>query len=138
MFNSSPTAYIVYLVLHKLIIWPYLLSPLRKVPGPPIGNLILGQSRVIVNSEAGIPQREWVKKYGPVVRLVGPVGIERLMFMEPDALHQLLVKDWLRYPRVSLLLGYHQTTHLTIRQARIPPQYTRSCYRIWITYRHWR
>ncbi len=94
------TVYIAYRIVHRLIIWPYFVSPLRKVPGPG-GNLILGQSRVIISSESGIPQREWVKKYGPIVRIVGPVGVERLVFMEPEALQQILVKDWLQYPRVG-------------------------------------
>ncbi|KAF5363349.1 hypothetical protein D9756_000261 [Leucocoprinus leucothites] len=97
------SAYVAYLILRRLIIWPFVLSPLRKLPGPPVGNLILGQSRTIINSETGIPQREWVKKYGPVVRMVGPVGVERLIFMEPEYLHQILVKDWLQYPRPEYL-----------------------------------
>jgi hypothetical protein len=98
--HQNPSAYVAYLVLHRLIIWPFVLSPLRKLPGPPVGNLIFGQSRTIINSETGIPQREWVKQYGPVIRLVGPVGMERLICMTPEALHQILVKDWLQYSRV--------------------------------------
>jgi hypothetical protein len=35
--------------------------------------------------------------------MVGPVGIERLMLLKPEALHQILTKDWLQYPRVSVL-----------------------------------
>lgn len=70
------------------------------MPGPPLGNLILGQSPHIIRNEVGIPQREWVKQYGPIIRIVGPVGIERVMFLKPEALHQIMVKDWLDYPRV--------------------------------------
>ena len=89
-----------YLLVHRLWIWPFFLSPLRSIPGPPLGHPIFGQSLVIVRSESGIPQREWVKQYGSVIRIVGPVGIERLIFMKPDALHHILVKHWLEYPRV--------------------------------------
>ncbi|KAG6877828.1 hypothetical protein C0993_003490 [Termitomyces sp. T159_Od127] len=96
-------AVIGYFVVHRLWIWPLFLSPLRSIPGPPLGHPIFGQSLVIVRSESGIPQREWVKEYGPVVRIVGPVGIERLIFMKPDALHHILVKHWLEYPRPSFL-----------------------------------
>ncbi|KAG6911171.1 hypothetical protein DXG01_003911 [Tephrocybe rancida] len=92
-----------YFVVHRLWIWPFLLSPLRTVPGPPLGHLLFGQSPVIIRSESGIPQREWVKQYGPVIRIVGPVGIERLIFMKPDALHHILIKHWLEYPRPSFL-----------------------------------
>ena len=94
-------AYVAYLIIHRLFLWPYLLSPLRKIPGPPLGNPILGQSPTIIKSESGIPQREWVKQYGPVVRVVGPIGIERIIFTKPEALHQILVTDWVDYPRVS-------------------------------------
>ncbi|KAG6872955.1 hypothetical protein C0995_004839 [Termitomyces sp. Mi166 len=96
-------AAIGYFVVHRLWIWPFFLSPLRSIPGPPLGHPIFGQSLVIVRSESGIPQREWVKQYGSVVRIMGPVGIERLIFMKPDALHHILVKHWLEYPRPSFL-----------------------------------
>ncbi|KAG5645437.1 hypothetical protein DXG03_006261 [Asterophora parasitica] len=81
--------------------------------GPPSGHLIYGQFPAIIKGEAGIPQREWVKEYGPVVRAVGPLGIERLIFMKPDALHKILVSDWVDYPRpgfmrhiLGLIAGY--------------------------------
>lgn len=93
--------YGIYKAVHRLYLWPRFLSPLKNVPGPPLGNIFVGQSPTIIKNETGIPQREWVKQYGPVVRIVGPVGIERLIFMKPEALHQILVKDWLDYPRVS-------------------------------------
>ncbi|PBK99680.1 cytochrome P450 [Armillaria gallica] len=106
-------ALLAYKVIHRLFLYPYLLSPLRTVPGPPIGEPILGQSAKIFNYETGIVQREWVKKYGPVVRVVGPIGVERLIFMTPEALHQILVKGWLDYPRprylrniLGLVAGY--------------------------------
>ena len=69
-----------------------------------MGNPLLGQSPVMIKGESGIPQREWVKQYGPVVRVVGPVGIERMIFMKPEALHQILVNDWLEYPRVRPII----------------------------------
>ncbi|KAF9567301.1 cytochrome P450 [Agrocybe pediades] len=126
------TAYVLYLIVHRLILWPRFLSPLRKVPGPPLGNIFLGQSPTIIRNETGIPQREWVKKYGPVVRIVGPVGIERMIFMKPEALHKILVKDWLDYPRptflrniLGLVTGYGLLTvtgndHKQMRKAMNP------------------
>jgi hypothetical protein len=88
-------------IAYRLWVWPYLLSPLRTVPGPPLGHPLFGQALTIVRGESGIPQREWVKKYGPIVRIVGPVGLERLIFMNPEALQHILVKHWTDYPRVS-------------------------------------
>ncbi|KDR83719.1 hypothetical protein GALMADRAFT_236061 [Galerina marginata CBS 339.88] len=125
-------AYLIYLILHRLFLRPYFLSPLRHVPGPPLGHVLWGQSPTIIRSETGIPQREWVKKYGPVVRVVGPVGIERMIFMKPEALHQILVKDWLEYPRptflrniLGLVTGYGLLTvtgtdHKQMRKAMNP------------------
>jgi hypothetical protein len=89
----------IYL-LYKIILYPRFFSPLRHIPGPALGSLIKGQFPAIINGEAGIPQRAWVKEYGSVVRVVGPVGIERLIFTTPEALAKILVSDWVDYPRV--------------------------------------
>ncbi len=53
----------------------------------------------MLRNEAGIPQREWVKTHGPVVRVVGPVGIERVIFTSQEALSKILVNS-VDYPRV--------------------------------------
>jgi len=87
-------------LLYRLVLYPRFFSPLRHIPGPPLGYPITGQFGAILRGEAGIPQREWVKQYGPVVRVVGPVGVERLIFMNPEAIHKILVGDWVEYPRV--------------------------------------
>lgn len=86
--------------MYQLFVYPYILSPLRHIPGPPLGDPFYGQFPTIINGEAGIPQRQWVKDHGTVVRVVGPIGIERLIFMKPNALHKILVSDWIDYPRV--------------------------------------
>lgn len=51
-----------------------------------------------------MPQMRWVKEYGSVVRTVGPVGLERIMFTKPEALHRILVTEWLDNPRVRPLI----------------------------------
>jgi hypothetical protein len=96
--------YILYKVVYRLFFYPYYLSPLRNIPGPPLGNPVLGQFGNILRAEAGIIQREWTKEHGPVVRAVGPLGIERLIFMKPEAMHKILVSDWMEYPRVCLFV----------------------------------
>lgn len=53
-----------------------------------------------MRAEAGILQREWANLYGTVVRAVGPFGIERVIFLSPEAMQKVLVSDWLQYPRV--------------------------------------
>ena len=98
---NNHTAYALWKITYQLYIYPRFLSPLRGLPGPPLGSIIRGQFGEIISGEAGIPQRAWVKQYGPVVRVVGPIGIERLIFMNPEAMHKILVTDWTDYPRVS-------------------------------------
>ncbi|PFH49173.1 hypothetical protein AMATHDRAFT_5143 [Amanita thiersii Skay4041] len=100
---SLGTLFVASRILYRLILYPRLLSPLRSVPGPPLGHPIYGQFPEIVNGEAGIPQRGWVKKFGPVVRAVGPVGVERLIFTRPEALHKILSSDWVEYPRPKFM-----------------------------------
>ncbi|KAH7927163.1 cytochrome P450 [Leucogyrophana mollusca] len=107
------TVYCIYQVFYQLVLWPYFLSPLRLLPGPPLGNPLQGQFPTILEEEAGVPQRRWLKKYGPVVRVVGPIGIERLIFVKAEALQQILVSDWLDFPRpdfyrhvLGLVVGY--------------------------------
>ena len=72
------------------------------MPGPPPGDLLLGQTKALMRSETETLS-EWVATYGPAIRVVGPIGLERVLFLRPEALHQTLVKDWLDYPRVCRL-----------------------------------
>ncbi len=88
------SAWIAYKIVYQLYLYPRFFSPLRHVPGPPLGSLLVGQFGEIIRGEAGIPQRAWVKQYGSMVRVVGPIGIERLIVMNPDTIHKLLVTDW--------------------------------------------
>ncbi|KAF8639028.1 hypothetical protein AX17_001780 [Amanita inopinata Kibby_2008] len=95
--------FLTCVALYRLIIYPYFFSPLRSVPGPPLGHLIFGQYPTIIKGEAGIPQRGWVKGFGPVVRAVGPFGVERLIFTRPEALQKILSSDWIDYPRPKFM-----------------------------------
>lgn len=68
-----------------------------------MGNPLFGQQFAIFKNEPCISQRGWAKKYGPVVRWMAQVGQECLVFLSPEALEQIMVKDWLEYPRVRTL-----------------------------------
>ncbi|KIY66762.1 cytochrome P450 [Cylindrobasidium torrendii FP15055 ss-10] len=89
----------ICLLVYRLYLYPRFLSPLRHLPGPPLGPIIAGQFGYMLSNEAGIPQRQWVKEYGPVVRVVGPIGVERMILASREALHKILVSDWGSYPR---------------------------------------
>ena len=68
---------------------------------------LIGQFGEIVKAEAGILQYEWARKYAkngePCIRAVGPFGIERVIFLTPQAAQQsactsvrllLTIKSW--------------------------------------------
>lgn len=44
-----------------------------------------------------------------MVRVVGPIGIERLIVMNPETIHKLMVTDWVDYPRVSVFQKINRT-----------------------------
>ncbi|KAJ7596250.1 cytochrome P450 [Mycena floridula] len=91
-------SYLIYI----LIIYPYVLSPLRNVPGPG-GNPIFGQFPTLIREEPGVPLSRWIEEHGPAVRLVGPLGIERLLLVSPEALARILATGWADYPRPGYL-----------------------------------
>ncbi|GJJ15952.1 hypothetical protein Clacol_010231 [Clathrus columnatus] len=93
----------VYGVIYRLLLGPLYFSPMRNMPGPPLGNLVFGQFSNMIMSEPGLRHMEWAEKYGPVIRFIGPFGFERLLFLEPSALHRILVSEWLNFPRPASL-----------------------------------
>ena len=97
--TSFPGLFIIK-VIHQLYLWPIVLSPLRHAPGPPVKDYLYGELPNIIRAEAGVLQSKWVKEYGPVVRTVGPIGMERMIFLNPEAMQKILVSDWIDYPRV--------------------------------------
>lgn len=85
-------------VIYWSFLYPWYLSPLRHVPTVP-GTPLYGQLFDIINNEVGVCQREWHKKYGPIVRYFFPLGTERLSIAEDGALKQMTVKNPYNYPK---------------------------------------
>ncbi|PBK99440.1 cytochrome P450 [Armillaria gallica] len=100
-------AYFVCRVIYWLIVYPRFFSPLRHLPGPPVGEPILGQARKIFSTQVGMAAREWINEYGSIVRAVGPVGLERLIFITPEGLHQILSRP-LDCPRPLYLRNFFE------------------------------
>jgi len=96
-------ALLLFIVCWQCFLYPAFFSPLRHLPGPPWGHWLLGQFGEIVKAEAGILQYEWARKYAsngePCIRAVGPFGIERVIFLTPNAAQQILVDDVYDFPR---------------------------------------
>ncbi|KAI0041381.1 cytochrome P450 [Auriscalpium vulgare] len=95
--------FFIFYVLFNWLVYPRYFSPLRHLPGPPLENTILGHFGAIIKSGGSTLQMGWVKKYGGVVRSVGPLGKERLIMLQPEALHKILVSDWMDYPKPNFL-----------------------------------
>ncbi|KAK0488941.1 cytochrome P450 [Armillaria novae-zelandiae] len=94
-------------VVYWLIVYPRFFSPLRHLPGPPVGEPILGQARKIFSTQVGMAAREWINEYGSIVRAVGPVGLERLIFITPEGLHQIMSRP-LDCPRPLYLRNFFE------------------------------
>ncbi|KIK54347.1 hypothetical protein GYMLUDRAFT_177521 [Collybiopsis luxurians FD-317 M1] len=130
--NQACLGLTVYWVLYKLFFYPLFFSPIRNVPGPPLGYPLWGQGGKAVPFQLGLQQQEWAKQYGSVVRVVGPIGDEAVLFLRPEALHKIMVKDWLDYPRPNFVRKFlsHITSnglfavtgdeHLQMRKAMSP------------------
>ncbi|PBK72346.1 cytochrome P450 [Armillaria solidipes] len=100
-------AYFVCRVVYWLIVYPRFFSPLRHLPGPPVGEPILGQAKKIFSTQVGMAAREWINEYGSIVRAVGPVGLERLIFITPEGLHQIMSRP-LDCPRPLYLRNFFE------------------------------
>ncbi|KAK0467030.1 cytochrome P450 [Desarmillaria tabescens] len=100
-------AYFVCRAVYWLIVYPRFFSPLRHLPGPPVGEPILGQARKIFSTQVGMAAREWINDYGSIVRAVGPVGLERLIFITPEGLHQIMSRP-LDCPRPLYLRNFFE------------------------------
>lgn len=96
-------SYTIGLLLYRIVIRPRFVSPLRNTPGPPVKNTLLGHFNDIITREPGTATMGWAKEYGSVVRTVGPLGRERVLFLQSEALQKILVSDWTEYERVSHL-----------------------------------
>ena len=45
-------------------------------------------------------EREVAEQYGPAVHSMGPFSVNIMIFLNPSALQQILVSEWLAYLRV--------------------------------------
>ncbi|KIY66380.1 cytochrome P450 [Cylindrobasidium torrendii FP15055 ss-10] len=75
---------VVAALIYKLFLYPYFISPLRHLPGPPLGHPILGQLPTLHGENAGFIQKAWFEKYGPIIRVQAPVGTEAVLLEDPS------------------------------------------------------
>ncbi|KAF0497170.1 cytochrome P450 [Gigaspora margarita] len=90
---------LVSYVLYKCYIYPLYLSPLRKIPGPPVNNFILGHFASFLNQEVGDAHDYLAKKYGGIARYHGLFNKTHILISDPKLVQQVLVNHSYDYPR---------------------------------------
>ncbi|KAF8896942.1 cytochrome P450 [Mucidula mucida] len=94
-------------IIYRLILYPRYFSPLRHFPGPPPGHAIFGQLDNLHGRNVGSIQQAWFDRYGSIVRVIAPLGMERLVIKNEEALSQILGRawgDWDKAPYIETLL----------------------------------
>ncbi|CAG8537123.1 25923_t:CDS:2 [Gigaspora margarita] len=92
-------AFVSY-VLYKCYIYPLYLSPLRKIPGPPVNNnFILGHFASFLNQEVGDAHDYLAKKYGRIARYHGLFNKPHISISDPKLVQKVLVNHCYDYPR---------------------------------------
>ncbi|KAI1334059.1 cytochrome P450 [Xylariaceae sp. FL0016] len=95
---SLAVVFPLYVVVWLSWIFPLYVSELRHVPTVP-GFPLWGQFFEIITQECGVPQRQWHKDHGPIIRYFFPFGAERLSIADDEALKQMTVKNPYNYPK---------------------------------------
>ncbi|GAB1311000.1 Cytochrome P450 monooxygenase [Madurella fahalii] len=79
-------------------LYPFYFSKLRHIPTVP-GFPLWGHFIPIITQECGVPQRDWHRRYGPIIRYFFPFGSERLSIADDEALKHMTVKNPYNYPK---------------------------------------
>lgn len=98
IFVALAAAVFVYSVVWLSWIYPFYVSELRHIPTVP-GFPLWGQFISIITEECGVPQRDWHRKHGPIIRYFFPFGAERLSLADDDALKHLTLRNPYNYPK---------------------------------------
>ncbi|KAL1621656.1 hypothetical protein SLS56_009126 [Neofusicoccum ribis] len=81
-------------------LWPFVLSPLRKLPGPKDGHFLFGHALEEMGRATGVLAWEWGNKveHTDFIRYTGFFGEEKLLPMSPDTVRQLLTHEDVQWP----------------------------------------
>ncbi|KAL1613983.1 hypothetical protein SLS54_010131 [Diplodia seriata] len=81
-------------------LWPSILSPLRKIPGPKGGSFLFGQGLQELGRATGVLAWEWSKDltYTDFLRCTGFFGEEKLLPMSPSAVRQIMNNEDMKWP----------------------------------------
>ncbi|GET00438.1 cytochrome P450 [Rhizophagus clarus] len=88
-------------VIYKIFIWPFYLSPLRKIPGPPSDNILLGNFKSFLTDEE--PHVKWVQQYGSITKFYGIFNRPVIVVSDTKIIQDMTlnhVYDFIKPPRM--------------------------------------
>ncbi|GBC03524.1 hypothetical protein RclHR1_05180001 [Rhizophagus clarus] len=88
---------------YKTYIWPFYISPLRKIPGPSSESLIFGHFGPLFAEESGEPQIRWVKKYGNILKYHGVLNRPFILVTDTKIIQDIVVNQAYDFPKPPLL-----------------------------------
>ncbi|CAG8598347.1 17170_t:CDS:2 [Racocetra fulgida] len=91
-------AFVSY-ILYKCYIYPLYLSPLLKVPGPPVDNFLLGHYASILSKNIKEAFYHLVKQYGGIVKYHGLLSKPYILVADPKLVQEILSSHSYEYPR---------------------------------------
>ncbi|KAL1297814.1 hypothetical protein AAFC00_006343 [Neodothiora populina] len=76
----------------RVVIWPKLFSPLRRLPTPPGAHYFLGHGRIILQKASGEPMREWIDTVpnDGLIYYLNWLNMERVLLTNPNTLAEVL------------------------------------------------
>ncbi|RIB14061.1 cytochrome P450 [Gigaspora rosea] len=89
-------------ILYKCYLYPLYLSPLSKLPGPPVSNLILGHYTSILNNKQGETFTHLIKKYGGIFRYHVLLNKPYLSISDQKLVQQILITRAYEFPKFFL------------------------------------
>ncbi|CAG8487485.1 9155_t:CDS:1 [Cetraspora pellucida] len=93
---------IIGYAFYKCYIYPLYLSPLRKIPGPPVENVILGHYASFLNKDQGEALVYLSRQYGGMVKYHGLLNAPNIVISDPQLVQQVLVTRSYEYPKLFL------------------------------------
>ncbi|CAG8451840.1 99_t:CDS:2 [Ambispora gerdemannii] len=90
---------------YKLYLYPFYLSPIRKLPGPPTDAPLMGNTLSFLKEEFGVPQLRWAEKYGGLLRFHGFLNVPRIQITDPKLIQHVTVNNVYEYPKPPFLIA---------------------------------
>ncbi|GBB94361.1 hypothetical protein RclHR1_02340018 [Rhizophagus clarus] len=77
-------------IIYKIFIWPFYISPLRKIPGPSSEGPFYGNFKAFLAEDfnSGV---KWVKEYGYLVKFHGMFNKPSLFIADPKIIQEIII-----------------------------------------------